>query len=186
MDVYEMLVTALEELHGAKRAKVMITKDLVDNMHETPGLVVQEQEIKKMGREFISLEHDRQLVQFIFTFWCGWLKTLRGMEWRGLLAAPGGIAKIKERLETVKRQQEAQDEIEVAQSDDSSDEETIDTAFLLNDHRSVSPDSHPHEHSTKVKGKTKKDTHKEDRGAEPSNTRVVLQVLDHRIHGSHL
>lgn len=113
MDLYSLFVAQLEMLYGKKEAKKLLTRDLVDTMEETPDLIVKEQEIKKMGRDFIDSEHDRQLKQFIFTFWCGWLKTLRGMEWRGLWAIPGGMARIKEQLEnsiTNRRDREAKGE----------------------------------------------------------------------------
>merc|ERR1719321_857114 len=76
MDIYSILVKQLEAIYGEKQAKVMIKKELVDTMEETPDLIVKEQEIKRMGRDYLSAERERQLKQFIFTFWCGWLKAL--------------------------------------------------------------------------------------------------------------
>eukprot|EP00746_Dinoflagellata_sp_MGD_P165413 gnl/MRDRNA2_/MRDRNA2_94669_c0_seq1.p1 gnl/MRDRNA2_/MRDRNA2_94669_c0~~gnl/MRDRNA2_/MRDRNA2_94669_c0_seq1.p1 ORF type:complete len:1494 (-),score=315.05 gnl/MRDRNA2_/MRDRNA2_94669_c0_seq1:35-4453(-) len=129
MDIYGQFIKALEDLHGHQKAKVLVTRKLVDNMDETPELIVQEQELKKIGREYIDHEREARLVQFIFTFWCGWLKALHGMEWRGVLAMPGGVAKLKDKLEFAKKERERKSLLEEKDAD-SSDEEDGHPALL--------------------------------------------------------
>merc|ERR1712070_445642 len=67
--------------------------------------------------------------------------------WRGVLAVPGGISKIKERLEATQLAK-AKGEVESESSSDSSDDD-VDPGYLDNqagESSVVAPDKQPHEH----------------------------------------